>query len=1107
MKLGNLVYRSLNHYWKAHLGVFLGSVVGTAVLVGALGMGDCLSASLRYFALDRLGSVDLALETGGRFFRTELAAEMSDELNCPVVSCILLRASTSTPDRGARANRVQLIGVNDDFPTLWHLERIPLAIRGDEVVVNRSLADQLDIKVGENLIVRVEKPSGFSREAPLTSSDDSQVALRTTVKSVVPDEGMGRFSLHASQIAPFNISLSLSWLQAQLDIADRANCLLVSNYSDLESAEAALKRTAQLTDYLIELRELPDHDSIELRSPSVFVSDALVQAVQQDYSHALGLFTYLVNEIRLRNQATPYSLITGLGMIGNGAHPSMLSSLVPQDMRDDEIVINQWLADDLGARPGDEVVLEYLTMGAGRLLESHRCALTVRSIIPIEGLAADPEMMPLFPGLQNTDSCRDWDPGFSIDLDRIRPKDEMYWQEHQGTPKGFVTLRKAQQLWGNRFGNVTAIRLPLPTIPIHDLEREILGRLKPSDFGMFFAPVRSQALEAALHAVDFGPLFLGFSFFLIGAALVLMGMIFAFGIEQRAEEVGTLLALGFSIRTVRRLLLLEGFLVTSLGSFVGSLCGVGYARLMLVGLQTVWSDAVGRTDFLFFVSPWTLVVGFSSGVALSLVVVWWVVIKQARAPIRLLLATGQSWQLFELDSKNRTRLSTLAPLVFLSLAALTITIGLGREGVQSAGVFFAAGSLLLATGISLASSLLGHLASTASLTIDSTASLSLRDTTRRRGRSLATIALIAFGSFVVVAVGANRRGSVEDFLDRSSGTGGFAVYAESALSVTQHPANILEQVGLSEGVSAELTVLPMRVRDGEDASCLNLNRAQSPRIIGVNPDPLSSRHSFSFTKTVANSDQFSGWNLLKRDQPNAVVPAIGDEATVIWGLGKSVGDKLTYLDDQGGAFDIVIVGLVKRSILQGSLFIAEDAFLEHFPSESGYRAFLFDCPLERRTEFISMLSQAFQDAGMEVTTTESRLSRFDTVENTYLEIFLTLGGLGVILGISGLGVVVMRNAFERRSEFALLQAVGFPRRTIRFMVLCEHAFLISYGLLCGTLSGLVALIPRFTQVAPEFPWLILGLHLSAMFSCGILCAWFASAFVCSGSILDALRGE
>ena len=48
--------------------------------------------------------------------------------------------------------------------------------------------------------------------------------------------------------------------------------------------------------------------------------------------------------------------------------------------------------------------------------------------------------------------------------------------------------------------------------------------------------VREQALKASGEAMPFESLFISFSFFLIVAALLLSGMLFVFGIEQRPWE-------------------------------------------------------------------------------------------------------------------------------------------------------------------------------------------------------------------------------------------------------------------------------------------------------------------------------------------------------------------------------------------------------------------------------------------------------------------------------------------------------------------------------------------------------------------------------------------
>ena len=53
-----------------------------------------------------------------------------------------------------------------------------------------------------------------------------------------------------------------------------------------------------------------------------------------------------------------------------------------------------------------------------------------------------------------------------------------------------------------------------------------------------------------------------------------MALLFQFGLEQRASEVGTLLAVGFTPKQVRRLLLAEAAALALLGGILGAIGGV-----------------------------------------------------------------------------------------------------------------------------------------------------------------------------------------------------------------------------------------------------------------------------------------------------------------------------------------------------------------------------------------------------------------------------------------------------------------------------------------------------------------------------------------------------
>ena len=291
--------------------------------------------------------------------------------------------------------------------------------------------------------------------------------------------------------------------------------------------------------------------------------------------------------------------------------------------------------------------------------------------------------------------------------------------------------------------------------------------------------------------------------------------------------------------------------------------------------------------------------------------------------------------------------------------------------------------------------------------------------------------------------------------------------------------------------------------DGDEASCLNLNRAQKPRLLGVRPEALKGR--FHFSETLSGAAR-QGWELLQLDGSDAI-PAIGDANSIQWALGKKVGDTLDYIDERGRPFKLKIVGAVANSILQGSLIVDEKAFVEKFPSQSGYRQLLIDAPAGESEQIGRDLSRDWQDQGVEITSTVDRLNSFNAVQNTYLNTFQALGGLGLLLGSAGLGIIVLRNVLERRGELALLVAVGFRHSTVRWLTLAEHTLLLVAGLGLGLLCAAVAVLPALRSSMGHLPIRSLSLTLGAVFLNGLIWTFLATVIALRGNLLTALRNE
>lgn len=1135
-----LLWRSLVFYRRTNLAVMLGAAVGAAVLAGALVVGDSVRHSLQRFAVLRLGRVKVTLAAGDRFFRDGLATDLAADFGGPVAPVMQLRGVAWNKDGTARANRVQVLGVDERFWALAPGPPPPVLPDEDGVVLNRYLADRLGAAVGDQVVLRIETPATLPRAVVLASRDQATLAMRWTVRSIASDEAFGRFGLQADQLPPDTAFLSLPRLQRQLDLPGRANLLLAASEVLPEAASGAIRRRWRLADAELELRQLPlvpmeppdprGAGAYELRSRRVFVDPTVGPAVEMAARQTTGILTYFVNELRRGDRATPYSMVTAIGQ------PNALFD----QLDDDQILINQWLAVDLEAVPGDSIEMKFFVLGEDRNLVERRAQFTVRAIVPIEGLAADAELTPAFPGLHSAASCRDWKPGIPIDLDRIRPKDEAYWDAYRTTPKAFITLEAGQRMWRNRFGELTAIRFdsvggsPFP-VPGSELEaagseREtgnaepgtsfpellepaILARLDPAAFGLRFTDARGPAQQAVRQAIGFGGLFLGLSFFLVVASLLLTGLLFVFGVEQRADQTGMLLAVGFPPRQIRRLLLAEGAVLAVGGAVIGTAAGLVYTRLVLWGLSTIWRGAVAGAAVTLHTKTSTLLFGATTGAATALLAMALANRKQAQRPAsELLSAGGGSAITCEAYAARCTQPGGWIAAGALIGAALVVYLTkanqIGSGGRAMANAFFATAVLLLIAGLGLCQGLLARLGrpnGSGPLTVGQ---LGRRNAARRPGRSLTVVGLLACGSFLVVAVGANRLSPPRDATDRDSGTGGFVLYGESALPVLH---DLRTPSGRAASRLEELPavrIVPARVRDGDDASCLNLNRPQTPRLIGIDPDSLAKRGSFRFVELIDPSAAKDPWQLLRPTvDPDAVVPAIADQATVTWGLGLSLGERLSLIDEGGDPFDVQIVGVIENSILQGAVVIAEQAFEQRFPAEAGHRLFLIDAPPQRADSVAGLLTRALEDIGLDLTPSLPRLCAFNAVENTYRAIFGALGGLGLLLGSVGLAMVVLRNMLERRGELAILQATGFTRRALHRMVLAEHGLKVLLGLGCGVAAAAVAVWPTVRHAGGSAPWLVTALTLLAIAANALLWVWLAATLSLRGRLVSALRGE
>lgn len=448
------------------------------------------------------------------------------------------------------------------------------------------------------------------------------------------------------------------------------------------------------------------------------------------------------------------------------------------------------------------------------------------------------------------------------------------------------------------------------------------------------------------------------------------------------------------------------------------------------------------------------------------------------------------------------------------LAGAALAAWAARDAAPGAkvGLFFAVGACLLVAGIAIGRGWLTSWGRAIPLARTRRA-VARREAGRHPGRSVLVGAMTACAVFLllVVAIFEPREADPEA---RGSGTGGFGLWVQSALPVVGdlNTEAGRKAHGLDRPVMDGVRVVGLRVRPGDDAGCGNLNRAQQPVLAGVDPAVLAARRAFIFAQ-ASYPDGWQatgqpGWDVLEADYGADVVPGVTDETTLMWGLGQRVGDTLSYVDERGRTFQVKLVGVLASSVLQGQVLIPERAFTARFPSLTGYRQLLVEAPRERRAGVADALRRALKEEGAEVVATAERLDELNAVTGLYIRLFQTLGGIGLLLGVVGVGLIVVRNALERRGELALLRAAGFTRRVVVAMLVTEQAWVLGWGLLVGAVSAALAVWPvRAGSGMTADTWAGPLLMVALMAITGVLAAALGAWHATRGEAAEGLRGE
>ncbi len=763
-----------------------------------------------------------------------------------------------------------------------------------------------------------------------------------------------------------------------------------------------------------------------------------------------------------------------------------------------DVVIPEDLAHTLEADEGDTV--ELFAYGARR-------SLRVRQVIPKVGLA----------GLGN--------PSAFVSTGTIESLVPLALQG-AGTrpPSGLVMV-------SNEGGVFEGARL---SDKVMEVLTANIGGLADTD-----VQARKQDLldRADANAASFVELFGGIGAFSVIAGVLLLVNIFVMLADERKTELGMLRAVGLKRNHLVRAFGAEGGVYSALAGLAGAVVGVGVGRVVVVVAERVFNageDESARIALQFTARPSSLLGGMVIGGVISLLTVWAASLRMGRLNVirairdlpdpptarsrsqalvagTLGLVAGGLLLVGGLSSSSWFGVLVGVPLAALGSIPLLRRV-LGARAATSAAcivtllwgvtcftifpdafegtdipTFVVQGMILVAAAVALGATNAGLVGRVVAKVAGPGRSLAPRLAfaypVARRFRTsmlLGMYALIVFVLTFLAVFSELFNAQVPRFTEESSA--GFDLVVDSNAT---NPATI--NTLLAE--RAVDTVAPI-VRGSPRFSAAFEPEPTAWPISGFDKSFLD----FGQPKLAARLDRFGSdrdaWLALFDTKDLVFVSDFFlDEGGGPPQARIDVGDRITASNPQtNDRRDFTVAGILSSDWLDMGVVtgapLAREFLAAGAVSNRHFVALDDGVDVE---EAAQRLTGELVENGAQADSIESIIRLRLQQQEGFINLMQGYLALGLLVGIAGLGVVMVRAVRERRRQIGMLRAMGFSRAVVRNAFLLEAGFVAVQGIVVGVVLALVVSFQLLTnsdvfgesRLAFSVPWLALGVLLAA----------------------------
>lgn len=746
------------------------------------------------------------------------------------------------------------------------------------------------------------------------------------------------------------------------------------------------------------------------------------------------------------------------------------------------VVINENLAERLGAEPGDDLVFHAY---------GQQLAMTVTQVVPAEGLA----------GLGV---------GASANRDAFVSPGVLTALAAAGGVEPTTTTLVSND------GDVESGAAL--TDEVSAAMRDLLGPLTAQ--GAAVGTPKQEVLDAAAETREsLGSLFLFIGSFCIIAGVLLLVNVFVMLADERRGQLGILRAIGMRRRHVTGEFAIEGAVYALASAIIGAALGVLLGRVIVaLALRILNSYDQGENQLrvAFEIAPASLIGGAAAGFLCAFLAIVLTSVRIARTNIIAAIRDLEP----PVRPKTRKRLAALSAVATALLTAAAIPAVADSAATQT----YLLPTLAAVAAIPLLSRLLG---SRAALTLVATGVLtwgllantvrpdiydqastapyvvlgcmlsfaavtlvSLHQTlllrpfrrlverptqrglatrlavaypTAKRFRTGATLSMYSVVVLVIVLMT-----QIMTIIDRNMGQAVADATSGWSLRIDYNPTTPIDELqhalttGEFAGDITDVSPLTIAVAEGDDPRPAMPD--QVPAVaVGVPEDFVSTPPVLDAVLPQLPSDR-AAWDLIRQDSGYVLLDTLYGSTGGPPGEPVAPGDVITLTDPRTGRqTKHTVAGLVRDGSpfygvtgadLRFPIFMGVDAIAELFgPAATQSSALLRTADGVNPGGLTAPLQGTYVGHGLVATDLADAVEQSYAANNQFFRLIQGYLALGLVVGIISLGVIMVRAVRERRRAIGVLRALGFQAGTIRTAFLAESTFIAIEGVIIGSVLG------------------------------------------------------